>query len=97
MTEWQGFFDANYLELWDAALPADRTEREAEGLWALLNLSAGSKVLDASCGYGRLSHVLATRGAGLVVRSTHAGCSAQPFASAGAPSSNRLGILAARE
>jgi D-alanine-D-alanine ligase len=60
---WQGFFDAQYVELWEGAMPANKTEREAVELWSLLGLSAGSKVLDAPCGYGRLSRALAERGA----------------------------------
>jgi SAM-dependent methyltransferase len=60
---WESFFDAKYLELWSASLPPARTAAEAEGLWAVLGLGEGSRVLDAPCGQGRLSRVLAERGA----------------------------------
>jgi SAM-dependent methyltransferase len=60
---WQTFFDADYLRLWEAAEAPDKTEREASGLWAVLGLTEGSKVLDAPCGYGRIAHALAERGA----------------------------------
>lgn len=59
----ESFFDADYLRVWGTLVPAQRTEREADGIWQLANLAAGSRVLDAPCGYGRLSHALASRGA----------------------------------
>lgn len=58
---WQSFFDADYLALW--ALPAERTAGEVDGLWRLLELAEGSRLLDAPCGYGRLARPLAERGA----------------------------------
>lgn len=63
---WQGFFDADYLRLWEGAEPAEKTAQQAEGLWKLLQLKVGSKVLDAPCGYGRISLELARRGAEVV-------------------------------
>ena len=60
---WEGFFDADYLRLWEGAEPPDRTERQAAGLWDVLGLAAGSRVLDAPCGYGQISRALAERGA----------------------------------
>ena len=67
MTEWwQTFFDADYLRLWEASEAPDRTEREAAGLWTLLGLHEGSSILDAPCGYGRMSLALARRGATVV-------------------------------
>jgi SAM-dependent methyltransferase len=62
----ESFFDADYLRVWGAVVPAQRTEREADGIWQLAGLAAGSRVLDAPCGYGRLSHALASRGADVV-------------------------------
>ncbi len=60
---WQGFFDAEYLRLWGSVTTDERTLREAEGIWALCGLTAGSRVLDAPCGYGRIALALARRGA----------------------------------
>lgn len=60
---WEGFFDAEYLRLWGGVLSAERTASEADGIWQLLGLAAGSRVLDAPCGYGRITRVLAERGA----------------------------------
>jgi SAM-dependent methyltransferase len=64
MTCWyENFFDADYLRLWESAEAPDKTERQVAGLSAVLDLAAGSKVLDAPCGYGRISRELAKRGA----------------------------------
>ena len=60
---WETFFDADYLRIWEGVEAPDKTEREVAGLWAVLNLTAGSKVLDAPCGYGRVARALAQRGA----------------------------------
>lgn len=59
---WQGFFDETYLELWGHLHPAEQCEEEAAQLMSLLDLSAGDSVLDAPCGYGRLTLPLAKRG-----------------------------------
>lgn len=39
---------------------------QAQGIWELLKLREGSRVLDAPCGYGRLSVPIAMRGANVV-------------------------------
>jgi SAM-dependent methyltransferase len=58
---WEQFFDEDYLRVW-AAVPTGGDE-EAAALWRILGLSAGSRVLDAGCGYGRVSLPLARLGA----------------------------------
>ena len=63
MEWWKSFFDAEYVRLWSELTPPTRSEQEAEGLWSLLKLERGSRVLDAPCGFGRLSRELAVRGA----------------------------------
>lgn len=64
MTEWwKSFFDADYLHLWEGTQEETRTEREAAGLWSVLGLKETDRVLDAPCGYGRISLALAQRGA----------------------------------
>jgi len=60
---WESFFDAEYVRLWGHGEVASATAAQAEGLWTLLGLQEGSRVLDAPCGYGRLSKPLALRGA----------------------------------
>ena len=60
---WQTFFDDDYFYVWGGSTPPERTKQEADALWQLLELREGSRVLDAPCGYGRLSRELAQRGA----------------------------------
>jgi SAM-dependent methyltransferase len=59
----KNFFDADYLRLWEGSEAPDKTAREVEALFSLLGLREGIKVLDAPCGYGRISRGLALRGA----------------------------------
>ena len=60
---WETFFDTDYVRLWGRAASSASTGTQVDGLWALLGLRPGSRVLDAPCGYGRLSRPLAERGA----------------------------------
>lgn len=60
---WRDFFDADYLRLWGQSVSAEATAAQVEGLWSLLGLKEGTRVLDAPCGYGRIAHPLAERGA----------------------------------
>jgi SAM-dependent methyltransferase len=60
---WKDFFDTDYIRLWGGWFAGERTAAEVNGLWQLLGLHEGSRVLDAPCGYGRLSRPLAERGA----------------------------------
>jgi SAM-dependent methyltransferase len=63
---WKTFFDADYIRIWGwADVPAE-TAQQAQAIWELLRLHEGSHVLDAACGYGRLSLPIARRG-GIVV------------------------------
>ena len=60
---WRGFFDEAYLRLWGASKVAAGKARQVEGLWQVLGLTAGARLLDAPCGYGRIAAPLAERGA----------------------------------
>ena len=63
MAWWKTFFDDDYHRIWGVLRSAEQTAAEVEGLWTLLGVQAGDRVLDAPCGYGRLSRPLAERGA----------------------------------
>jgi SAM-dependent methyltransferase len=63
---WKDFFDADYISVWGSFTNAERTAGEVDGLWQLLALHEGSRVLDAPCGFGRLSRPLAERGANVL-------------------------------
>ncbi len=58
---WETFFDADYVRLWGPRCASG--EDEAADLWRILGLAAGCRVLDAPCGYGRVSLPLARLGA----------------------------------
>jgi SAM-dependent methyltransferase len=60
---WQTFFDEAFLPIWSNLLPPQQALAEADGLWTLLKLTEGCRVLDAPCGFGRVSRPLAERGA----------------------------------
>jgi SAM-dependent methyltransferase len=58
---WQRFFDEDYLRVWAGATRAG--DEEAAALWRILALAPGCRLLDAGCGYGRVSLPLARLGA----------------------------------
>ena len=60
---WRGFFDEAYLRLWGGSSMAGGTAQQVEGLWQVLGLAPGARLLDAPCGYGRTAAPLAGRGA----------------------------------
>jgi SAM-dependent methyltransferase len=60
---WQTFFDADYLRIWEGAEAEGNADRQVDGLWSLLGLQPEARILDAPCGYGRISQLLAERGA----------------------------------
>jgi 2-polyprenyl-3-methyl-5-hydroxy-6-metoxy-1,4-benzoquinol methylase len=63
---WKTFFDADYIRIWGCSDRPAETDQQAQGVWELLALHEGSRVLDAPCGYGRLSLPIARRGATVV-------------------------------
>src|SRR4051812_32923298 len=60
---WQRFFDADYYKVWGGFVSDARSDEESAAIWELLGLGPASRVLDAPCGYGRISRRLAARGA----------------------------------
>lgn len=82
-TEKYGFFGKHYIE-GDNSLEgyltnkkqtlSDRTQKETEGIIALLQLKGKEKILDAPCGYGRHSIELVKKGfqaVGIDINSIH--------------------------
>lgn len=63
---WQSFFDDDYRQMWSDTFTEAQTKSQAEVLWKLLDLHEGNRVLDAACGYGRLSVPVAELGAHVV-------------------------------
>lgn len=55
-------FNDDYLWFYEPTLDAERNRRETDEIVATLNLAPGSKILDAPCGHGRISNLLALHG-----------------------------------
>jgi len=60
---WKTFFDQDYLRIWEQVFTEEANAKQAGELWSMLDLNAGCRLLDAPCGWGRLSRQLALRGA----------------------------------
>src|SRR5436305_3744941 len=60
---WTTFFDQDYLRLWGEMFTDDTNSKQAADLWSMLDLQPGCRLLDAPCGWGRLSRPLAVLGA----------------------------------
>lgn len=65
MDEWDAsaVFDEDYVYFYEPLLTAERSDREADVAWRMLDLKEGEEVLDCPCGHGRLANRLAARGA----------------------------------
>jgi SAM-dependent methyltransferase len=63
---WKTFFDDDYLNIWGQLFNEENNAQQAENLWEMLNLSPGCKIVDAPCGWGRLSRRLALLGANVL-------------------------------
>ena len=63
--DFEATFGDDYLHFYLPALTADRNEADAAEIIAAMDLQAGDRVLDAPCGHGRISNLLAK--AGMVV------------------------------
>jgi ubiquinone/menaquinone biosynthesis C-methylase UbiE len=59
---WRGYFDADFLRIYEDFLTPERTRDEVAGLLNLLQLRRGARVLDLACGWGRHSVALAEAG-----------------------------------
>src|SRR5438105_1234313 len=63
---WKTFFDEEYLRIWGQMFTEDVNAKQAADLWSMLDLEPGCRILDAPCGWGRLSRPLALLGADVV-------------------------------
>lgn len=57
--DFEGMFDADYLRFAAVQLTPERNREDADLVIRLAGLPAGSLVLDAPCGHGRISNLLA--------------------------------------
>jgi SAM-dependent methyltransferase len=60
---WKSFFDTQYIEIAGQMMNHEVSANQAGQLWSMLDLEPGCRILDAPCGYGRLSRPLAAMGA----------------------------------
>lgn len=63
---WSTFFDQDYLRIWQQVFTKEANAKQAADIWRVLDLREGCRVLDAPCGWGRLSRPLALLGATVV-------------------------------
>jgi SAM-dependent methyltransferase len=59
---WRTYFDDRYFEMHDPLFSRARSRTEAAGMRELLGLHHGARILDAPCGWGRHSSLLAEAG-----------------------------------
>lgn len=59
---WRSYFDTDYFDLHDALFTEARGRAEVAGMRELLALPVGARVLDAPCGWGRHTGLLAEAG-----------------------------------
>jgi SAM-dependent methyltransferase len=60
---WKSFFDEDYLTIAAQMLSEETSANQAAAIWSMLDLKPGCRLLDAPCGWGRLSRPLAAAGA----------------------------------
>jgi cyclopropane fatty-acyl-phospholipid synthase-like methyltransferase len=60
--DFESLFNEDYLYFYEPLITLERTKRNVELIWRLLNLEAGMTVLDLACGHGRIANQLAKHG-----------------------------------
>ncbi|MGO9560073.1 MAG: class I SAM-dependent methyltransferase [Acidimicrobiales bacterium] len=60
--DFEAAFGENYLHFYVPMLNDERNRAEVDEIVETLDLNAGDRVLDAPCGHGRISNLLASRG-----------------------------------
>ena len=63
---WKTFFDHDYVRIWGQMFSEAVNTKQAAELWSMLDLKPGCRLLDAPCGWGRLSRPLALLGAAVL-------------------------------
>ena len=63
---WRSYFDDDFYHLHESFFPEIRNRREVAGIIELLALPVGARVLDAPCGWGRHTVLLAEAGCAAV-------------------------------
>jgi 2-polyprenyl-3-methyl-5-hydroxy-6-metoxy-1,4-benzoquinol methylase len=63
---WKTFFDQDHFRIWGQIFSEEANAKQAADFWSMLDLTRGSSILDAACGWGRLSRPLALLGATLL-------------------------------
>ncbi|MBD0329088.1 MAG: methyltransferase domain-containing protein [Thermoleophilia bacterium] len=60
--QFEQVFDEDYLYFYEPWLTDEVSDAETEVIWRVLELEAGTAVLDLGCGHGRIANRLAARG-----------------------------------
>lgn len=60
---WKTFFDNDYFRIWGTFFSEEDNSKQATDLWSMLDLRPGCRIVDAPCGWGRISRALAMLGA----------------------------------
>ena len=63
---WKTFFDDEYFRIFSQMFSLETDTKQAAELWSMLDLTPGCRLLDAPCGWGRLSRPLALLGASVL-------------------------------
>lgn len=63
---WETFFGQDYLQIAAQMFTEEQNTTQAAELWSMLELNPGCRLLDAPCGWGRLSRPLALLGAAVL-------------------------------
>jgi ubiquinone/menaquinone biosynthesis C-methylase UbiE len=67
MADWtREYFERGYAQRWGLPPPSDRVRLDVGGLWRLLGLAPGARIVDIGCGHGRHALACAERGADVI-------------------------------
>ena len=67
MLNWaRDYFEVGYAQRWSLHGPSDQVRQDAAGLWDVMGLSPGARLIDIGCGHGKYAVALAERGASVI-------------------------------